>query len=531
MPSRFDELTHKEALKRIAALQSDMLKVFLAFYTNDHWQGGAGWSGPMPDSTDTNFAKVLAEIAKAFVSKNAVKEVVNRAVNGVIGREPAWGFTVRRALAEGDTPTADEQALIDEAEAALTEWWDKRDLHITLQQALATSFLAGHGPLRLFVPPDEVRDDGTIEERPDLALAFDLLWIHNPAATEATTTTDRRSMQKAGLYAYKEGKDTFVELSYLDEGATVIKVLKPGTGEVTGMSLQLGGRLLLIELDVPALMTEQIVQNQKLINLALTMMSRNVVQGGFLERLILNAEMPGTYEDDPDNPGSQRFVAKPFKLGAGTTNFLTGPAILDEDGNTSGYATPSVVYRDPVSVKTFTETRDAAYRTILEEAHQLHYLIAGDAAPSGEARKQAMADYLADLLLAAGRINVVVRTLLEAALTMAATLSGQPDRFASLRATCAARINPGPLSSEDIKAIIEMVKEKLLSRETGMSRLDVDDVDAELARIAVEAEASELRQRRTLAGAVLKARREFDSGAASDGNEQPEGDSDDNPVE
>jgi hypothetical protein len=71
-------------------------------------------------------------------------------------------------------------------------------------------------------------------------------------------------------------------------------------------------------------------------------------------------------------------------------------------------------------------------------------------------------------------------------LAMAAAFSGQPGRFAELRAVFECRIDSGPMSSDDQSQVRENVKAGLMSEETGMSRLGIDDVDAELERIASE---------------------------------------------
>lgn len=492
--TRFNNLTYQKAQEKLRKLRCAALRANQAFFSGNHWQDGLGWVGPMP--TDPAAAHIIAEIAKAFVSKNVVREVSRRHMAGVLGREPSWGFTVARPLQQDEQPDTAEQALIDEAEAALTTWWDERHIHGTVQDAVQTSLLAGHGPLRLFVPPDELidADDGgtQVPAVGSLTEALDLIWLDAPDPTTATVETDRRSMQRIGLYFYQEEQKAFIELCYLDGEFTVLRVVRPGVrpGDESdlGVLLQLGGRMLIHDIARPELITEQVRQNQKLMNLALTMMSRNVVQGGFLERIVLNGQVPGRYEDDPDTAGTQRFVPTPFKMGAGTTNFIAGLPIEDEEGKVTGFTNPGVVYRDPVKVETFIQTKDAAYQNILEECNQVHIRISGDATASGASRIEAKADFIADLVMTASRVNMVGRSIIEAALALASLFAGQPGRYDGLRATFNCRINPGQLSADEMRVLMERVKEKLLSRESGLERMGEDDVDAELARIAAEAE-------------------------------------------
>lgn len=497
MPTRFDKLTVAQLQQAITSATPADYAVNAMFYAGDHWQDGLGWVGPRPPVGDAASAQVMGEIKTAFVSSNKVKEVVRRHCGGCIGREPSWGLTVRRPLKQDKKPTKAEQALIDEAEALLTEWWDERGMHTLLQETVATLLQGSRAMLRLFVPRG-LMQDGRVPQLP-LRDALFAIYAHQPDLTQATVVTDPATQQQAGVYSYTEQEllssapgETRLELTALDEQQqTILRILRAdGTIVEEATPLDLGGQLLHHELRRPLLITEQIRANQKQLNLAKTMMGRNVVQGGFLERIILNGQLPGSYVDDPSQPSGKRFVPAPFRVGAGTTNFIAGATYQDADGKTQ-IANPSVVYRDPVKVDTFEMTERAAYRSILEEAQQLHALISGDATASGESRKQARGDYEDDLGLTKTPLDRAGRWLIETALALAAIFSGQPGRFASLRATFSARINTGPMSSDEIGEIQSLTGDKpLLAQETGMSRIGIEDTDAELAKIAAESAAA-----------------------------------------
>jgi hypothetical protein len=479
---KFNELTIPQIQQLLRDRTPVCIGVNAKFFAGDHWQCGAGWSGPTPPA-GPGYQAVMEEIRRAFVSKNAIREVVGRHVGGVIGREPVWSLTVRRPLADGEEPTAEEQALIKEAEAILTEWWDQRGTHKLLQKATATLLRSDRAPLRLFVPHG-LLVDGRVPPS-DLRTALFRIYADHLAPEQATVLTDRSTMQDGSVYVYEEDRQTYAELSFLEGDQTVLRTLLGDMAQET--RLDLGGQLLVHELQRDALITEQVRQHQMLLNLALTMLSRNVVQGGFLERIITNGMPPGQWTKDATT-GKDVFQPAPMKVGAGTTNFINGLPIKDEKGNVTDYTDAGVVYRDPVSIETFRGTREVAYLGILEEAHQLHAAIAGDATASGESRRQAMADFIVDLLLTLPELNKAGRWLLETGLGLAAIFSGQAGRFASLRATFSCRIDPGPLSADELRLIIELVNAKLMSRETGMSRVGIEDVVAELARLLTEAE-------------------------------------------
>jgi hypothetical protein len=485
MATPFDNLTLTQLQERLKAIVPDWIAENAQFYNGDHWQAGGGWIGPRPSAKDASDA--LLEIQRAFVSQNAVAETVDRHVGGVIGREPAWSLTVSRPLAEGEEPTDEEQALIAEAEAALTTWWDERGAHELLQQVCSTLLSASRAPLRLYVPDGE-RDAAGVIPAGDLPTSLARIFAEALAPEQATVLIDKRTMRPGGLYTYEEDKKAIAELSAVDRDdvnrATVLRVLGRNE-EAEEYRFALGGRLLHYELKRRTLVSPQVRQQQKLLNLALTMLGRNVVQGGFLERLLLNAQLPGRYEEDAQ--GGKKFVPDPnFQIGPGRTGFLQGAPIRDEQGRVTSYATPSVVYRDPVPVDTFGDTKVAALDGIYAETHQRHALISGDAASSGESRRQALADFIVDLGRTKPQLDRAGRWLLETALSLASVFMGQAGRYDGLRAVFACRIDPGPTSADELRLVMELVAARLLSRETGMHRAGVDDVDAEQTRIGQE---------------------------------------------
>lgn len=438
-------------------------------FDGDHWLSADGWVGPRPAVDDREYAVILAEIARAFISSNKIKETIARHAAAVIGKEPAWSFAPARPLQDGEQPTSDEQSRIAEAEAALTALWDVRGLHGLLHQACRTLLYAGRAPLRLFVPQGELDAGGRIPTA-DLAVSLSRIYLDIPQPAQATVITDPRTRHQAGVYAYSDTDvdnkpfDT-VELVYVQDGKTVIKIF---TQEATE-PLDLGGRLTIYQMEGDPLITLPVRQQQALLNMAKTMMGRNVVLGGFLERIIFNAQLP----------------ADALKVGAGTTNALMGAPIY-KDGEVVGYTNPSVNYRDPVPVTTFEDTERSAYRSILEETNQLHALIAGDATASGESRKQARADFEASLGPTTAQVERAIRWLLETLLAMGAAFAGQPGRYGDLRAVVTCRVNSGPISGDEQNQARENKAAGLLSTEGAMSRVGVDDVDAELAKIDAE---------------------------------------------
>lgn len=498
MASVFDSWTIEDA-KAVAELPADRVKElasYRAFLEGSHFQSWDGWIGPTPLATDEDAAAVRAEIERGFVSRNAIGEVVGRHVNGCLGRDIKWSPTVRRKLDEDEQPTPDEQTLIDEATELLTKWVEARKLNQEYDTVGKTLCYAGKAHQRLFVAPGEVGDDGTVPAA-DMATSLGRLYVHFPLPGEAVIYTDPRTQQKCSIYLYREvrgdrpsqtqGQDgeERAELTYLDGDQTIIRIVGTGDEQETAnvFNYTLGRRLLLSDMQRPPLIGPQVVSQQKLLNLALTMKQRNVILGGFLERVAINAQMDGTFETGAD--GVRRFVPNSIPVGAGAMTTLTGYVMEDGNGKQT-ITTPNMLWRDPVSVETFLETERSAYEAILAECNQLHYSMAGDATASGESRQVAMSAYLIDLLQTKQQIDTGFSWLLETALSLAAVLSGQPGRYDALRVTAEASVDPGPISADMIRVTMDLVRESLLSKKTALGWIGVEEVDAELKLIEAE---------------------------------------------
>jgi hypothetical protein len=213
-------------LKRLAKETPADYAINKAYYDGDHWQDGKGWAGPIPEQTSKDYQKVYDLIKRTFVSRNCVAEVTNRHVAGVTGREPTWNLVPRRALKPTETPTEEEQKLIDEADAALTEWWDERGLYEAFQDAITSALLAGRGGLRMYIPPGlvangivlddkqiaelegvELDDDDDPTDDPldsPLSLALDSIYVHHPEPDTMALVTDATTMEQMAIYAFRD---------------------------------------------------------------------------------------------------------------------------------------------------------------------------------------------------------------------------------------------------------------------------------------------------------------------------------------
>lgn len=476
------------------------------FYSGNHWQDSKGWIGAKPLITH-GFSQVIAQIREGFVSENVIKEVVNRHVGGILGREPLWGFVPQKTVSQSALtrrkrfaklfrfllPDNQSQAQVDkfaqEADEALTVWWDQGQPRKKLKEALATCLNEEKVLLRLFVPRGLYKDR-TVPVQKSLTDALSILHLDVVTSDKGGVFTDPDTQKPFAVYFYERDEAKCVELSYVNDlGQTILQVLsdKPDL-VVEPIAYDLQGRLWMYELSREALITEQIRSIQRSLNLSLTMMMRNVNLAGNLERAIMNAERPKQTVRIPDATQVTGFreeaINSDFLVGPGVTNFLTGLLIRNDAGEIVGRANPNISYRDPVPITTFVGTRKECREAIFSQAYQLHALISGDATASGKSREQARAEYRNSLLDSKEPVDDGGRWICETPLRIAAQFCNRVNDFAGLRCDFDSRIEDGPVDTEERSANREDVKAGLMSKETAMSLNGRDDTDGEKARIA-----------------------------------------------
>ncbi len=457
----------------------------LDFYYGDHWQNANAWSGPIPASTDSEYNDVAYEIERGFVSKNVIKETVDRAVNGVTGKKPIWNIVVK------DGKVVD-QNVIDEAIGLVKAWAEKAKFNRYMSEALRNALLSGSSTLRLFIPAGFIQG-GNIQV--DTEDPVKNLYIDAPNPLSATVYECPNSKERIGVFIATtkiDGQDSeLAELDYLlpnisERGKRLTEItLLPERGDDTvSVQLDLGERLTMIELEMPRMTTDQIRSLQMFLNLNMTMMQRNSVLGGFLERIILNGQLPGHYEEDAD--GNRTFVRDEFTVGAGTVNAITGIPTANESGVITGYTPADIRYQQPVSVSTFVEASDQAYRNMLESCDQLHALISGDATTSGESRRQALQGFFASLRIPKEQVDKAGAWAFETVLAYAGFLTGNAGKYDDLQVVFDSTIDRGSLPAEEINLISNQVTQGILSKRTARERIGIEDPDEEARRVAEE---------------------------------------------
>jgi hypothetical protein len=468
-------------------------------YLGDMWLNGDGFIGQLPPRALPGHAAILADIEAGFVSENVIKEVTNTHVGGILGREPSWSFLPIAATtgAERDKETGE----------TLTPWWNKRKALKDMQKALRIALCEGIAVRRIFIPRfvnGAPLPPGASITASDIPTALNLIHFETVTSDRGGVFIDPDTQQEIGVFLYEEhdanGDITrnCAELSFLNErGDTVCRVVKDDDSSADYGPYRLGGHLLIYQLEVEQLITEQVQSSQRSVNLAHTMMMRNVNLAGSRGVTVTNAQPPLPKTDKPTittatiKTADGRFPGT-FKAGVGAVNFLMGVPIRDEDGNITGYTNPNVNVLEPVPVDSFQKTISEEKEAIYSQCHQRHVLIVDKADTSGRAREVARKEYERSLKDSKIELDACGRWQLEVALRLSAQLSNQTSKFAKLRADFNCLIDAGVPDPAFIQQVIEMRKpggprlKPIISDETARNLCGVEDNGAELARIDAE---------------------------------------------
>ena len=459
-------------------------------YDGNHWQGGWGWAGPMLLPSDPGYQSMWYLISSGFVSRNVLKEIVDRHVNGVLSRLPKWTLMPIAASPSDEMPEP-MKALIAEASAFLRDWLAARRVHAMLKQYLVDLLMpTGRGCFRFFVPPGLANQlQGTtavrsLEVGDSVAEAMQRIYLEKPPVTESAVVTDPDTQREIGirLFGQNDKQSDRAWLTFLDQDGQETFVRTVGNeGGTAGVKYDLGGRLLMFQGKREPLVTTQFLQMQRALNFAESVIPRTNETAGFLQRIITNAMLQGKWEKLED--GSLKFTpdpnAKPV-YGAGVTNYIAGQIIEDDDGKMH-QATPGVHVQEPVTPTGVMESSKHFRNGMHMEGHQAH-MIEGSGVPPELARME----YGLSLLDSALPVIDAFQWILGTGLAFGEALRGEVGKYTEqLRPSCSAFINLGPVPADEKLAMIAAFEKAVLARESVQeSAFNVEDVDAENDRIA-----------------------------------------------
>lgn len=495
---RARDATHSEAEGYITTKQHELAASNQLYVNGDHYQGGVGWIGPMLPDSDPMHNVATQAVSKNFVSRNAIREVCNRHTDGLLGREPAWALHTTRPLADDESVTGKEKSEVDEEEAAITEWWNDNSVHAKLQEATMNLLHQSRSVLKLTIPNGRLTESsggGVVARARTLRGALRLIWLEVLHPKNAVVYEDPEAMEKVSIERRVDEDDkNVIVLGYVDEdvdepemSVTHIKTLDAANNVLQTADLRIAGRLLCHEMRRDIMVTKQVQENQRAMNLAVSMVPRTVVTAGFLEMIITGGQRPGQWVNDPSVAGGRRFEPAPFYRGPGVTNFIEPLMVTDFEGRPR-LSNPDVHFRDPVSPRPAIEAKHSHYEDILHEVDQAHYLLVTSEYTSAVSRIEARMDYLNSLRRSKTPLETAGRWLIETVLILAraivaATRNEQARNLRNVRADFKCRLRMGQLSPEEQQIIVDRWEKGLISTEDALVLFEVDDVDAMLEKI------------------------------------------------
>jgi hypothetical protein len=460
----------------------------LAFAAGDHWHNAQNPVAKLVPADIAQRPLVLANIYNDFTPLPLIEEVVQRAVFGLVGREPAFQMTLKRALAEDEEPTPEEQADIEMADAAMGAWWDQRDMHEHVQK-LTHYLLVTEAAYLNPVLPDELLEPLNTGESGIVATsledAMNKLYVEAMSPEAAYVYTHPGSRRQVGMVAYQveteEGGSVKtvqkIRLTFVnDNGLTVIRTLGENGVEGDDVEVDAGGELLMAEALGKPFLTEPVRRMQHTINMLNTMLPRNAKYAGFRGRHTIGIKPPKDAAGD---------LARP-NLGASTFNQWQAVEYQKEDGS-KGITPAQLVFEEPVDSAPLRADIAHLVRSLLRAVDQLHTEMSDDATASAVSRIQARAAFAMFLMALRPAIEGALRSFLYGLLILSAHLAGDAAlamRLKALRVSVNIKPYTGPLAPDEISMVILLMEKGLISREMAMVMTGIEDIDAERAKIS-----------------------------------------------
>ena len=515
IPSDYDQVTFQQGQKLVKNNAPEDFGVSLDFFNGDHWQGGDGWPHAIDPQAD-GAAYLQSLIEEMFESKNIVGEVVTRYLDGLFENTPEVGFAAPdEAMNEDDEVPDDLASQIDTANGVLTRWMREKELVDEAREAVKYAALGGRGYLRPYIPR------GRRDERGRLSGSWEDVmrdvYVTAVKPTNAVIFQHPDTGRKLSVFHFEPGetldiKDPNerddrerVELGWVDPdtGETVIRILNEGEspgdlrdttvetddgGEVDRLAMRqmridLDGHLLLQEIDIDQLITEQVRSSQRSFNLTKTMQTHNEISSGFSERVFFNAQPPGEFQQKEG--GGREWVPNEFTRGPFRTHFIQGTETTDEMGNPE-LEDPSMQVDEADDPEVYLKGKRSKRKDILDEVSQTFVLMNETTEASGRSRLIARHEFTKTLNKAVSDLTEILRGATMSVTIMAETFGEGSANVRDLDLPVEVYPDSGPLTPSEMKALDTMTESGLMSMQTALSRAGIHDIEAEMQRIKEE---------------------------------------------
>lgn len=505
----FERWTYADCL---SALKYEMPENYHIAYDyakrGDHYRRGKEWIGP-------GIAGATGDIKDRFASDDAIGEGLTNVRNAF--REAQIPLTPLNPPESGQPVPEEVQNRIGELRSLLSVWWDKRRMHDHVQSRIHDSAWAGRSALRSWIPARFLETNRLVTRTRLVASfedAFDAIHVSAPAPLEGGIVVHEDTQDACFIYLDKEVKwingsreeRPRAEMIFLDparvrdrDASTIVRVVYADELTPRRATMQLGGNLLGAEMRSRQLISDSVLSAQRQLNFIWTIINRMIEAAGFRERYLGNVRPRGTkrkYEegmvlaaddflDIDDNQEIWVVTPIPRTLGSATTTELVGlPTTSGTNGEGRAYETPVIHIEDPVSPKDYIELAEAVRRRLMRMMSQAHLAMTSTAEASGFAYEQSRAGFEKDLEARRVSEEGMLREFLVAVVKLAELIRGMPGYFTDvIRIGVNQYVDAGPRSPDTVRLEMEANEKGLLSDETVMTRMGVEDTDIEMGQL------------------------------------------------
>lgn len=476
------------------------------YAVGDHWQAGAGYTGPKLPDDHPLYNDWLTEMERIFVSRDVLSEIRKRERWALTGK--AWTWSLQDAE---NKPLAEAEAT--ELRTYIEDWMKEKQIISTIADAIEKSSWAGdqgqdgRGVLRFFIPQERLDEGGNMKAE-NLGQALQLIELEAPDPATAVVFSDADSAyEKVGFISWKEekgGKEfERAEIVYVNEqGLTVLENLIDSDLVTSDMvEFNLLKSLTMYQFDRPLLIDRSQRSMQKFLNHSMTAFQAAVGGAAWPEDFFLGLLPPGTWVEQGD--GELVFQPEPLKRGPGRSHFMQPATVVDEDGGEKAIAAAKHVRTDPVSPHLFTAAESSIVANMLSSAFQGYTLLTGLAQASGEKLQLAKGDFEASATDMANETRLMVSWVIETALALAEHILGGSSEPSGTNAYVEVQIDTGIVTMEHKLLLSQLRTDAFISHETALAEAGYSQPIAEILKIIKSREeAAAAGQEGTLAGAV-----------------------------
>jgi hypothetical protein len=484
------------------------------------WRDKKGWRMEGPPAGHPQEKEVWSKIEALYTPRDVLGRSARRRTNALLKHEPQVGVQLIRAVSDDEPETPPETELKAEADSALSAFWDRAAVQAAAKAAARATCWAGDGErgyafLRWWIPQRHLAPGGDGAsprvQAAEVPEAFTKIEVAAVLPNAAAELVDEATGTPYVVLLDGEGEDQSAEIYYVDGEETVILRLTK-SGPPQKHTLLLGGLLPIVRVEGHKFVNEEVLQQQDDVNTYNTCVKRGVQTASFPERYIIDAQPSGKMKrlppGEPPEPGSfsqvgadgatYQLVPEPRVIGASTTTELHSTTAKGAGENVVTHQA-SVQKFEPTDPEYMTKTTDWAVAVVLDSVGQGHVVNNSSALPSGKSRREARAEFEAEVQELRESIEKGLRIVLLSALFAAEGIASKVGRYtATLRITVDLHVDIGPPLAEDIQVDSLLVDKGYLSRETAMARAGVEDIRGEIERIDARPEA-QLERRAKLA--------------------------------